>query len=92
MANAIIFSNTAMIVDAEAKNMHRKKIAPQSLPPAMELKILGSVIKIRFGPLSGFTPKAKLAGKMISPEISATLVSRTVIATASPASLLFLSI
>lgn len=81
-----------MIVDADAKNMHRKKIAPQSLPPAIELNMLGRVIKIRFGPLSGFTPNAKQAGKMINPEINATLVSRTVIAIASPASLLFLSI
>ena len=81
-----------MIVDADAKNMQRKKIAPQSLPPAIELKIFGRVMKIRFGPLSGFTPNAKLAGKMISPDIRATHVSSTVIATASPASLLFLSI
>ena len=41
-----------------------------------------------FGPLSGFTPKAKHAGKIINPESSATHVSRTVTHTASPVRLL----
>ena len=53
IANAMIFSKTAMIVDAAAKSMHRKNKVPQILPPLMELKIFGSVIKTRLGPLSG---------------------------------------
>ena len=53
IANAMIFSKTAMTVDAAAKSMHRKNKVPQILPPLMELKIFGSVIKIRLGPLSG---------------------------------------
>ena len=84
----MIFSNTAIIVDAAAKSIQRKKILPQILPPAIELNIFGNVIKIRFGPLSGFTPKAKHAGKIINPESSATHVSRTVTHTASPVRLL----
>lgn len=88
IANEMIFSNTAIIVDAAAKSIQRKKILPQILPPAIELNIFGNVIKIRFGPLSGFTPKAKHAGKIINPESSATHVSRTVTHTASPVRLL----
>ena len=84
----MIFSNTAMIVEHAAKNMHRKKIVPQILPPPIALKIFGSVIKIRLGPLSGCTLNAKHAGKIINPAISATNVSSTVTQTASPVSLL----
>ena len=80
-----------MIVDADAKNMHKKKMLPHILPPLMTLNMFGSVIKIRFGPLSGFTPNAKHAGKMIRPEISATQVSSTVTQMASPIRLRFLS-
>ena len=49
----------------------------------MALKIFGNVINNRFGPLSGFTPKLKQAGKMIKPATSATTVSRTPIYIAS---------
>ena len=91
IANDMIFSKTAMIVDAAANNMQRKNKAPQIRPPLMELKIFGSVMKIRFGPLSGLTPNAKHAGKMIRPEINATQVSRIVTQTASPVRLLDLS-
>ena len=92
IANVMIFSKTAMIVDAAAKNIHRKNNVPQILPPLIALKIFGSVIKIRLGPCPGFTPNAKHAGKMIIPAISATQVSRIVTQIASPVSARFLSI
>ncbi len=38
---------------------------------------------MREGPLSGWTPKEKQAGKMISPAIRATKVSRAQMRTAS---------
>ena len=44
-----------MIVEKDAKNINKKNRLPQILPPAMELKMLGRVIKIRDGPLSGLT-------------------------------------
>ena len=53
ITNAIRFSNTAMIVEHAAKNIQRKKIVPQILPALIALKMFGSVIKIRLGPLSG---------------------------------------
>ena len=84
ITNAIRFSNTAMIVEHAAKNMQRKKIVPQILPALIALKMFGSVIKIRLGPLSGWTLNAKQAGKIINPAINATNVSRTVTQTASP--------
>ena len=40
-------------------------------------------MKMREGPLSGSTPKEKQAGKMMSPAISATKVSREQMRTAS---------
>ena len=38
--------------------------------------MLGNVINTRPGPLSGFTPKAKHAGKIIKPDNNATNVSK----------------
>ena len=35
------------------KTMHRKNNVPQILPPLIALKIFGSVIKIRLGPVPG---------------------------------------
>ena len=61
----------------KAKNIKRKNRLPQNLPPPITLNILGSVINSRLGPLSGFTPKLKQAGKIIKPAIKATTVSRT---------------
>ena len=66
--------------------MKRKNNAPQNCPHGIALKTLGKVTKRRLGPLSGFTPKLKQAGKMIKPEIRATAVSKIVINTASPVS------
>ena len=84
IVQAIIFSNTAMTVDNDAKAINRKNRAPQILPPVIDKKTLGKVIKIRLGPLSGFTPNEKHAGKMIRPATIATNVSNTATFTASP--------
>ena len=70
-----IFSNTAITVENAAKVMNRKKREPQSLPSGIELNMFGRVIKTRLSPLSGLTPKAKHAGKIIRPAVIATNVS-----------------
>ena len=86
IAKEMIFSNTAMMVEIAAKDIHRKKMLPQTLPPLIALKMFGSVMNTSPGPLPGFTPNAKLAGKMIIPATSATKVSSTVTQIASPVS------
>ena len=80
----MMFSNTAMIVENAANVMNTKNKLPHNLPIGMLLKIFGNVTKIRFGPLSGCTPYAKHAGKMIIPAQRATNVSRIATFTASP--------
>ena len=65
-----------MIVDNAAKLINKKNIAPQTLLPGISLNTFGSVINTKFGPLPGFTPNAKHAGKITSPAINATNVSR----------------
>ena len=72
-----------MTVEKLAKLMNRKNSEPHSRPPAMSWNTLGRVMKMREGPLSGSTPKEKQAGKMMSPAISATKVSREQMRTAS---------
>ena len=84
---ARMFSNTAVTVDRAAKNRNTKNSAPHSRPPGMELNTLGRVTKIRLGPESGLTPKAKAEGKMMRPEVKATKVSRMPTLMASPNSL-----
>ncbi len=84
MAKEIIFSKTAITVESAAKDKNRKNRVPQILPPAIWLKIWGRVMKIREGPASGSTPKAKQAGIMISPAINATKVSKIPMLMASP--------
>ena len=79
-----MFSNTPMTVESAAQLMKTKKSVPQRMPPSMALKMLGRVMKIRPGPLSGATLKAKQAGKMIRPAMMATKVSRLMIHRASP--------
>ena len=64
--------------------MNTKNSAPHSRPPAIPANTLGSVMKIRLGPLSGLTPNVKQAGKMISPALMATKVSSTQMRAASP--------
>ena len=86
MSKEIIFSNTATTVVNAAKVRNRKKSPPQNAPPGIWAKILGMVIKIRLGPDPGSMPKAKQAGMMMNPAVSATLVSRAVMLTASPRS------
>ena len=83
-AQAMRFSNTAMTVEKLAKVMNRKNSVPHSRPPAIFVKTLGSVMKIRLGPASGAMPKEKQAGKMISPAQTATKVSSTQMRAASP--------
>lgn len=80
----MMFSNTAMTVEKLAKVMNRKNSVPHRRPPAMFVKTLGKVIKIKLGPASGEMPKEKQAGKMISPAQTATKVSSTQIRAASP--------
>ena len=82
----IMFSKTAMTVEKLAKVMKRKNKEPQKRPPAMCINTLGSVMKIRDGPASGCTPKEKHAGKIIRPEVIATMVSRMQIPADSPGS------
>ena len=53
MEQARMFSNTAITVEMAAKDMNRKNRVPQILPPAICLKMLGKVMKIREGPASG---------------------------------------
>lgn len=87
-----IFWKTAMIVERAAKLINRKKKDPHMRLPGISLNTFGSVINTRFGPLSGLTPKAEQAGKIIRPAISATIVSKTATLIASPVSLRLLSI
>ena len=79
-----MFSNTAMTVESAAKDMNTKNSEPQSRPNGMLLKMLGRVTNTRPGPEPGFTPKAKQAGKMMSPAMSATMVSSRTMYRASP--------
>ena len=88
----MIFSNTAISVVIAANPMKRKNSAPQSLPPLIFAKMFGRVTNSRPGPDPGFTPYAKHAGKMISPAMSATEVSRAMTRIASPVSDCFLDV
>ena len=90
MQLAMMFSKTARTVVKLAKVIKRKKSAPQTRPPVMLTKTRGSVWKIRDGPASGSTPKAKQAGKMMKPLIRATKVSSAQMRMASPVRVLFL--
>ena len=77
IVQAMMFSKTAITVDKEANDINKKKSEPQILPPVIETKTLGNVIKIKLGPLSGLIPKEKHAGKIINPAIIATKVSNS---------------
>ena len=82
----IIFSNTARMVEKAANDIKMKNRLPHSLPSGMWLKIFGSVMKIRLGPEVWSTLNVKHAGKIISPEVIATKVSRSAIFMDSPSS------
>ena len=82
----IIFSNTARMVEKAANDIKMKNRLPHSLPSGMWLKIFGSVMKIRLGPEVWSTLNVKHAGKIISPEVIATNVSRIAMFTDSPSS------
>ena len=56
ISNAMIFSNTAIIVDSAAKVRNRKNSALHKNPPGICAKILGSVINTRLGPAPGSIP------------------------------------
>lgn len=73
-----------MTVDSAAKDINTKNSAPHRRPPGMELNTLGRVMKIRFGPASGVTPKANAEGKMTKPTTKATNVSKMPTLMASP--------
>lgn len=73
---AMIFSNTAITVESEAKVINKKNNAPQILPPDIELNTGGKVSKIKAEPgFSGMMPNEKHAGNIISPADMATKVS-----------------
>ena len=80
------------MVESAAKDINRKNKLPQILPPAIFANTVGRVTKIKLGPESGVIPYVKQAGKIISPEETATNVSRQAIFTLSPKSERFLSI
>ena len=82
----IIFSYPARMVENAANDIKMKKRLPQSLPSGMWLKIFGSVMKIRLGPEVWSTLNVKHAGKIISPDVIATNVSRIAMFTDSPRS------
>ena len=86
MENRRMPSNTAMTVESAAKDMNTKNSVPHTCPPHICSNTLGSVMNTRPGPESGATPKAKQAGKMMSPVARATPVSSTPIVAASPMS------
>ena len=92
ISKEIIFSNTATSVVNAAKLKNRKNNPPHTHPPATCAKIFGIVINIRLGPAPGSIPYAKHAGIIMKPAISATIVSSTVIFTASPNNLWSFSI
>ena len=79
-------SNTAMTVESAANDMNTKNSVPHTCPPHICSNTLGSVMNTSPGPESGATPKAKQAGKMMSPVARATPVSSTPIVAASPMS------
>ena len=91
MQQARMFSNTARMVEKEAKVINRKNRLPHSRPPGMEMNTLGRVMKIKEGPLSGLMPKEKQAGKMIRPEKKATKVSSAAMCMDSPSRVWLLS-
>ena len=64
--------------------MNKKNSVPHTRLPGICSNTLGSVMNTSLGPSPGSTPKAKQAGKMISPVSRATVVSSTPILTASP--------
>ena len=79
-----MFSNTAITVDRAAKDMNTKNKAPHTRPMGISLKTLGRVMKMRLGPESAATSKAKQAGKIMRPAVKATKVSSTPTRRASP--------
>ena len=89
---AIIHSNTASTVDSAANDINTKKRLPHSLPRGILLKMFGRVINNSFGPLVTSTPYAEQAGKIISPDATATNVSSSATFTDSPRSDLSLPI
>ena len=56
MVQDTMFSNTPSTVEKAAKLINTKNRLPHTRPRGMWLKILGRVMKIRLGPLSGCTP------------------------------------
>ena len=79
MQKATMTSSTEMDeVRAASSKARKKKMA--TMPPAGSwLKIYGSVVKTRPGPSPGLMPKAKTAGMMAQPAISANSVSATAV-------------
>ena len=58
-----------------ATKKSRKKITAKTTPPLIFAKRVGTVMKVSPGPAAGSAPKAKTAGKIISPARKATAVS-----------------
>ena len=79
----MIFSKTAITVLKAAKDMKTKNSVPHTLPPFIFINTLGSVTKISDGPASGEMEKEKQEGNIISPDTTATKVSKSQILKAS---------
>ena len=82
----IIFSTTFRLEDCGEACSSSLCHLQLSLPSWLYLKIFGSVMKIRLGPEVWSTLNVKHAGKIISPEVIATKVSRSAIFMDSPSS------
>ena len=91
--NDIMFSKTAITVDNDAKIINKKKIVPIILPPGICVNILVKVVNKndapKFPTSATVCPPLKVnaAGKIIKPDINATVVSKLTMVTASPSNL-----
>ena len=84
LTQARIFSQTASTVENAANVMNRKNTVPQMRPPLMVLNTAAIVSNRSAGPALTSSPSDVQAGKMISPDMIATKVSRTMTLIDSP--------
>src|SRR5690554_1754222 len=81
-AQATRGSSSEMAEVSAATPSRRKKAVPIKTPPPLDPKAMGSVMKVRPGPLDGSRPKEKTSGKIAMPAVMATIVSTTAMMTA----------
>ena len=78
--NQATAGSTSEMADDQAANTNKmKNKVPNTCPPGMAPKAIGSVWKIKPGPAPGSRSLAKTIGKMASPARSATSVSASAI-------------